>query len=59
MCICERAYDEKWTEELFTIIGRQLKQGTSQYTIKDYNKEVIRGMFYGSELQRDRSYNIE
>ena len=60
----ERAYDEKWTTEVFTIIGREIKQAIPRYRIKDFNNEVIKGMFYGSELQKvelpsERSYNIE
>ena len=63
----DRAYAEKWTDEQFTVIGRTNKQGIPQYTIKDWNNDLVEGRFYEAELQKinvseneeEKMYNIE
>lgn len=62
--VFDREYDEKWTDETFSISGRNRKQGLAQYTIKDWNNDPISGSFYEAELQRsslpnDVEYKIE
>ena len=59
-----RAYDEKWTEEIFYITSRDVKQGLEQYTVKDFANDPVKGTFYASGLQRvdvdmDKKYEIE
>ena len=48
----QRDYLQKWTEEIFTIHARYLRQGIPVYKLVDYDKEPIHGTFYQSELQR-------
>lgn len=60
----ERAYDEKWSREVFIITGRVMKQNIAQYTIKSWDNDPVIGRFYQEELQKvhvDNStiYNIE
>ena len=47
----QRDYQEKWTEEIFTITYRFRRQGISLYKLKDYGGEAIDGTFYEHELQ--------
>ncbi len=59
-----RAYDEKWTEEIFYITSREMKQGLPLYTVKDFANDPVKGTFYSAELQRvdvdaDKKYEIE
>lgn len=60
----KRAYDENWTHELFTIVGRSIQQGLGKYTVKSWANELIDGDFYDPELQRvnvdtDTVYKID
>ena len=48
----QRDYHQKWTEEIFTIYARYLRQGIPVYKLVDYDQEAIDGTFYQSELQR-------
>ena len=50
--VFERAYDERWTKEIFTITDRRVKQGFEQYRIKSEDNEDVSGMFYPQELQK-------
>ena len=50
--IFQRDYQQKWTEEIFTIHARYLRQGIPVYKLVDYDEEPIQGTFYQSELQR-------
>lgn len=59
-----REYDEKWTDEIFTIFKRFWRDQTPIYRIKDYNGEEIIGSFYQSEhhkvdLRDDEQWKIE
>ena len=47
-----RAYDQTWSEEVFTIVGKYRKQGIPQYVLKDLKGEPIKGSFYEAELQK-------
>ena len=46
-----RAYDERWTKEIFIIIEREIQQGYEIYKLKDTNNDIIEGSFYPEELQ--------
>lgn len=48
----QRDYEQKWSEDVFTINRRYLRQGIPVYKIVDYNGDAIQGTFYNSELQR-------
>ena len=48
----QRDYQQKWTEEIFTIYARYLRQRIPVYKLVDYDREAIDGTFYQSELQR-------
>ena len=48
----ERAYQEKWSPEIFTVIERFEREGIHSYYIKDWNNEQISGRFYENELQK-------
>lgn len=60
----QRDYEQKWTEEIFTIKARYLRQGIPVFKIVDYDGDSIKGTFYGSELQkvkkeRDDLFKVE
>lgn len=60
----ERAYDQKFTDELFIIADREHRQGIALYTIKSWSNEPIIGKFYEAELQKvivddNTTYKIE
>lgn len=48
----DREYYQRWTSEIFTITARQRLDNIPMYTVKDYSGEMIKGMFYESELQK-------
>jgi hypothetical protein len=47
-----REYDQRWSGELFTIVGRYRSQGIPLYVLKDYSGEEVEGSFYTEELQK-------
>lgn len=47
-----RAYDEQFSNEVFKVMSRILKQGIPMYKLKDLKEEEIKGLFYNSELQK-------
>ena len=47
-----REYDQRWTGEIFNIIGRDWKQEYPTYTLEDYAGDAVDGSFYEEELQR-------
>jgi hypothetical protein len=60
----QRYYSEHWTNELFIVKGRTMKQHIPAYSLTDYAGEEISGVFYESELQKvyvdeSTTYNIE
>ena len=62
--VFQRDYDEKWTEEIFVISARYLRQGIPVYKVIDYDGDPIEGSFYSSELQkvdksRDDLFKVE
>lgn len=48
----KRDYEQKWTEEVFIVDRRFLRQGIPVYKVVDYSKDPIDGTFYEAELQR-------
>ena len=50
--VFQRDFDQKFTEEVFVIKSRYLRQGLPVYKIVDYDGDTIMGTFYSSELQR-------
>lgn len=48
----QRDYQQKWTEELFKIRRRYVRQGIPVYQLKDFSDEPIDGTFYQPELQK-------
>ena len=48
----DRFYDEKWSNEVFTIISRARRDKINVYKLKDKLDANVRGKFYESELQR-------
>ncbi|KAK3088302.1 hypothetical protein FSP39_017275 [Pinctada imbricata] len=60
----QRDYEQKWSEEVFIITRRFLRQGIPLYKVADYDEDPIEGTFYESELQkvnknRDDLWKIE
>lgn len=47
-----RAYQEQYTDEVFKVSSRLLKQGIPMYRLKDLKDDDIKGMFYAAELQK-------
>ena len=47
-----RGYEQKWTEEIFSISHAYYRNGVPVYKVKDYDGEQIKGGFYGFELQK-------
>ena len=47
-----REYHERWTNELFEITDRFLREDLPVYKVCDYAKEDIVGTFYEPELQQ-------
>lgn len=58
----EKGYTPNWSREIFTITER-LPRRPPVYRIKDYDGEVLQGIFYEQELQKvqkeDELYQIE
>ena len=50
----QRDYQQKWTEEVFKIRRRYLREGIPVYQLKDLKDENIDGSFYAPELQKVR-----
>ena len=46
-----KGYLPSWTEEIFRIYDRKIRTQPAYY-LQDYNKELIKGLFYEKELQR-------
>ena len=62
--VFQRDYEQKFTEEVFVIKSRYLRQGIPVYKIVDYDGDPIKGTFYNSELQkvdktRDDLFKVE
>jgi len=48
----ERYYSEHWTNEIFIVTKRQMKQYMPVYRLIDYAKLPVEGTFYEEELQK-------
>ena len=60
----QREYDKRWTEEIFKISERFVRQNIPMYKIQDLQGEKIQGTFYQEELQKvkmknEQMYSIE
>ena len=58
-----KGYEEKWTDEVFTITKINKKYKPILYTLNDYDGEEVQGSFYADELQKidnsEKVYRIE
>jgi len=57
-----REYEQKWTEEIFVVTKKYVRDGLPIYKLTEYNKEPIEGTFYEQELQLVKepdTYRIE
>ena len=48
----QRAYDARWTAEIFKINRRYMRQGQPIYTVVDWDNKPVKGTFYQKELQK-------
>lgn len=48
----QRDFQQKWTEEVFIVNQRIIREGIPLYKLKDYANDPIEGTFYGPELQK-------
>jgi hypothetical protein len=48
----ERAYSQKFTDELFLIRGMNMRENLPVYFLMDIEQEPIKGTFYATEIQR-------
>ena len=60
----QRAYDENWTPEIFTISQGFYHQGINKYRLDDLDGEEMKGTFYEPKLQLvkynpDRAFTVE
>lgn len=60
----KREYNPKWSDEIFKIYTRQLRENIPVYKIVDLDDDAIEGTFYEAELQKvlltsDTLYKIE
>lgn len=49
--VFKRAYNEKFSKEIFKKSQRFRMQGIPMYTIKEFSNEVVKGNFYESEYK--------
>lgn len=47
-----REYDQKFTNEVFTVANRYNNQGRNLYELKDFDEDLIDGRFYADELTK-------
>ena len=47
----DRAYDEKWTREIFEVVQSFKHFGICKYRLSNLDEEDIKGTFYKAELQ--------
>ena len=60
----QRAYDEKWSTEIFLVARKFIRQGIKKYKVQDIEGEFVTGSFYEPELQAvkysdEREFEIE
>lgn len=48
----DRTYQQRWTNEIFVIVGRYRSQNVNLYKVNDWAGEVVTGTWYYSELQK-------
>ena len=49
--VFKKSYLPSWTEEIFTV-AKRIPRSPPVYRLKDYDGELIEGVFYGNELQK-------
>ena len=54
-----RKYDKTFSDEMFVIVNRQMKQGIPVYQLKDRQGQPILGTFYLAEIAKVAPYRIE
>jgi hypothetical protein len=47
----DREYQQKWSGEVYKVVGRYMREGIAVYKLTDYADEPITGTFYNDELQ--------
>ena len=52
-----RAYDSKWTGEIFKVSRRFIRQDQPIYTLVDWYDNPVKGTFYQNELQKIETTN--
>ena len=52
--VFQRDFQEKWTQEIFIVTSRNIREGVPVYTVQDWAKEPVEGAWYESELQKVR-----
>lgn len=52
LSVFDREYDRKWSDEIFLVRRRFLRNSIPVYKLNDYNNEVITRTFYQPELQK-------
>ncbi len=45
-----RKYSQQWSNEIFTIVKRFIKESKNMYLIKDFNNELVSGSFFENEM---------
>lgn len=55
--VFSKGYEEKWTDEIFTIHSINMKYKPELYTLVDESNEIIKGSFYAQELQKVTNTN--
>ena len=48
----QREYDTKWSNEIFKVLKRFVRQGQPIYRIVDWYDKPVKGTFYQKELQK-------
>lgn len=59
-----REYSDRWSQEIFQIFNKAMRDGVTVYWLRDFSGEEVLGSFYREELQltdvsKDTVYKIE
>ena len=54
----KKGYLPSWTEETFRVFDRKKYSNTSAYYLQDFNKELLKGLFYEEELQKVQEQDL-
>ena len=47
----QRAYNQSWSNEIFYVASMYMKESIPQYTLKDFDNDLVTGSFYETEMQ--------